>query len=84
MATALWQWAKIKGYSSNLSKLADKLGYNSPRYVEQLLRGWTPLTDAFRWKFMRAFPEDGQRIFLPIASDENDIMSDGEDKHGAA
>ena len=75
MTTALWRWAKMKGYSSNLGKLANKLGYNSSRYVEQLLRGWTPLTDAFKWKFMQAFPEDGQLIFLPTTSDETDIMS---------
>lgn len=75
MTTALWQWAKTRGYAHNLDRLADKLGYGSTRYVEQLLRGWTPLTDAFKWRFMRAFPEDGQQIFLSIASDETDIIS---------
>jgi len=78
---ALWQWAKEKGYAENLDALADKLGYGSSRYVEQLLRDWTPLTDAFRWKFMQAFPEDGQRIFLPTVSDAPDIMSgDGDER----
>jgi hypothetical protein len=78
MRTAiLWQWAKDNGYT--LRDLAREMGYTSPRYVEQVVRGWEDLSPAFIGRFVQAFPEHAG-IFLPTMSDETDIMSDDGDE----
>lgn len=51
----LWQWTKDQGYS--IKELAEKLGYTSPRYVEQVVRGWEKMSPAFVGRFILAFPE---------------------------
>jgi plasmid maintenance system antidote protein VapI len=70
--TTLWQWAKDNGYTPK--DLAKAMGYKSPRYVEQIIRGWEKITPAFIGRFVRAFPNHTD-FFLSVVSDENDIMS---------
>ena len=69
----LQRWAQSNEYS--FEELAQKMGYKSPRYVEQLIRGWEPITNSFIGRFMRAFPKAGIRFFLPSMSEKSDIMS---------
>jgi len=76
----LWQWAKDNGYTPD--DLAQAMGYRSPRYVEQIIRGWEKITPAFKWRFVQAFPDHAD-IFLPTVSDKTDIMSDNEDNKRA-
>ena len=73
----LWQWAKDNGYTP--TDLAEAMGYKSPRYVEQIIRGCEKLTPAFVGRFVQAFPEHAG-IFLPTVSDKSDIMSGDGDK----
>ena len=73
----VWQWAKDNGYTP--IELARAMGYKSPRYVEQIIRGWEDITPAFIGRFVQAFPEHAD-IFLSIVSDESDIMSGNGDK----
>ncbi len=74
----LWQWAKDNGYTPE--DLAEAMGYTSPRYVKQIIRGWQKITPAFIGRFVQAFPEHAG-IFLPAVSDESDIMSgDGDER----
>lgn len=73
----LWQWAKDNGYTPK--DLADAMGYRSPRYVEQILRGWEKVTPAFVGRFVQAFPGHAG-IFLPNVSEKDDIMSDDGDE----
>lgn len=68
----LWQWAIDNGFTPD--DLAEAMGYKSPRYVEQIIRGWEKLTPAFIGRFVQAFPEYAG-IFLPTPSDGTDIMS---------
>lgn len=75
MEMNLWQWAQSNGYEPQ--DLAAKLGYKSARYVEQILRGWSPVTDQFVGRFIKAFPQAGTRFFLPSVSEKSDIMSSG-------
>jgi len=73
----VWQWAKNNGYTP--IELARAMGYKSPRYVEQVIRGWEDTTPAFIGRFVQAFPEHAG-IFLPTVSDKTDIMSGDGDK----
>lgn len=50
----LWQWTKDQGYTPK--ELAEKLGYKSPIYVEQVIRGWEKVSPAFIGRFVVAFP----------------------------
>lgn len=69
----LWQWAKDEGYT--LDELAEAMGYRSPRYVEQVVRGWEKITASFVGRFVQAFP-DHAGIFLSPVSEEPDTISD--------
>ena len=51
----LWQWSKDNGYT--LEDLAEAMGYKSIRYVEQVIRDWSPVTPAFVGRFILAFPK---------------------------
>ena len=41
----LWEWAKDQGLTP--ANIAEALGYQSTDYIEQVLRGWAPITDKF-------------------------------------
>lgn len=73
----LWQWAKDQGFTPD--ELAEAMGYTSPRYVEQVIRGWEKVTAAFIGRFVQAFP-DHAGIFLSTVSDISDIISDDGDE----
>jgi plasmid maintenance system antidote protein VapI len=79
MRTAiLWQWAKDNGFTPR--DLARAMEYKSPRYVEQVIRGWEDLSSAFIGRLVRTFPEHVD-VFLSIVSDKTDIMSgDGDER----
>ena len=57
----LWAWSKDQGYT--IEELAEALGYKSPRYVEQVIRGWEKVTPSFIGRFIMAFPDHAD-IFL--------------------
>lgn len=73
----LWQWAKDNGYTPE--DLAEAMGYKSPRYVEQVIRGWEKVTAAFVGRFVQAFP-DHVAIFLSPVSEKTDTISDDGDE----
>lgn len=57
----LWAWSKDQGYT--IEELAEALGYRSSHYVEQVIRGWSPVTPSFIGRFVQAFPDHAE-IFL--------------------
>lgn len=63
----LWQWAKDEGLTPE--DLAEKLGYKSMRYVEQVIRGWSPVTPSFIGRFVQAFPAHAH-IFVDASGSE--------------
>lgn len=70
----LWKWAQSKGFTP--AEIARQLGYESPRYVEQVLRGWEKLTPAFIGRFIQAYPNDAH-ILISAASKDTDTVQAG-------
>ena len=66
----LWQWAKDQGLTP--SDIAEAMGYDSPDYVEQVLRGWTPMTDKFVGRFFQTYPQ--YAFILLSVSEKTDTM----------
>ena len=57
----LWQWTKDQGLTPE--DLAEAMGYKSPQYVEQVIRGWEKVSASFIGRFVQAFPEHAE-IFI--------------------
>lgn len=69
----LWAWIRANGYTPEY--LAENMGYKSPRYVEQVVRGWEKMSAAFIGRFVQAFPGDAD-FFLSLVSEETNTLQE--------
>jgi len=69
----IWNWAQENGYTPEY--LAESMGYKSPWYVEQVVRGWEKMSAAFIGRFVQTFPKDAE-FFLSLVSEETNNLQD--------
>ena len=69
----IWDWTQSNGYTPEL--LAQQMGYKSPWYVEQVIRGWEDMSASFIGRFVQAFPGKAA-FFLSLISEKTNTLSD--------